>query len=306
MPAMDFPLALESALKALLGCHSIYSWKITAEGENPTVILRLRQDTEQRACQSGVHVNTAAYKRKPPSQIHRDRRRAEEYHRQRRDQIETVTESKVVCPSENVIEHELSAESIEKESSNNENKKGDSVSVHTSRDNTAIDTEPAARGGEAETTATRDTGGGRASDTDTDTESEMESETECYTETKVSENDGDQLTTDAANQLIKDAKRVRFNQDFFKQEDRNVSFDRVVLDRRGWEAPRLLCSTQDLIVTCNIDTGKTNFELRDPADIHLPFWYFWPDIDQNRSWKETIDGIRMDMNKVLNRIRQLL
>ena len=167
MPAMELPLALDSALKALLGCHSIYSWKITAEGQNPTVILRLRQDTQQRACHSGLHTaNTVSFRRKPPSQIQRDRRRAEEY-KQRRDQIETVTELKADCQSENAAEHELNAETFEVDSSKNENKKGDSVRVHTSQDNTATDTtEHAARGSEAETTATRDKGGGHGSDTD--------------------------------------------------------------------------------------------------------------------------------------------
>ena len=86
----------------------------------------------------------------------------------------------------------------------------------------------------------------------------------------------------------------------------NVSFNRVVLDRRGWEVKKLICCAEDLIATHDINTGKTNFELRDSGDIYLPFWHFWPDIDQNGAFKETIDGLRMEMKKVLNRIRQLL
>ena len=97
---MELPIALDTALRALLSCHSVSSWKIAAEGQNPTVILRLRPETHESARQDGAKLHTVAFKRKPPSQINRDRQRAEEY-KQRRDQIEntTVPESRIAIHS---------------------------------------------------------------------------------------------------------------------------------------------------------------------------------------------------------------
>ena len=71
---MELPKALESVLGALLDNHSITSWKVTAEGQDPTVILRLRS--------TGVNqdgVSMSAYRRKSASQVLRDRRRMAGY-----------------------------------------------------------------------------------------------------------------------------------------------------------------------------------------------------------------------------------
>ena len=78
-PAMSLPLALDSALKAMLMNHNVSSWKIASEGQNPTVVLRLKPN---RPLQDGERWHTdrsEAYRRKTPSQIARDRRRVEEY-----------------------------------------------------------------------------------------------------------------------------------------------------------------------------------------------------------------------------------
>ena len=80
---MEFPCALESVLEALLQNHHIHSWKVTSEGINPCVVLRLKpcNDTKER-------VITQAYRRKPQSQIERDRRRAAEHkNRLERDNV---------------------------------------------------------------------------------------------------------------------------------------------------------------------------------------------------------------------------
>ena len=70
---MDLPIALDTALKALLSCHAVNSWKITAEGPNPTVILRLRPaENQPSACHSTTRADNVSFKRKTPCQIHRD------------------------------------------------------------------------------------------------------------------------------------------------------------------------------------------------------------------------------------------
>ena len=76
-PATDLPKALETTLGALLCNHSVTSWKITAEGLNPTVVLRLKPF--EHDYQHGSCVQTGVYRRKPSSQLTRDRQRLAEY-----------------------------------------------------------------------------------------------------------------------------------------------------------------------------------------------------------------------------------
>ena len=77
---MDLPIALDDALKALLASHAVSSWKIAAERQNLTVILRLRPVPVPNVCHNGVpHVNTVAFRRKSPSQMQRDRQRMQSF-----------------------------------------------------------------------------------------------------------------------------------------------------------------------------------------------------------------------------------
>ena len=306
---MELPIALDTALKALLSCHSVQSWKITAEGPHPTIIMRLRPESQPTSCQSGVRVDSVSgsFRRKTTSQIYRDKRRLEEY-RQRRDCIENVTEaeSRVAgSQSENTIGHELNTEIIEETPSENQNNRGDStVGLESS---CATDTkEPrAARGGEADKeTLTCDEDGSHG------TGSDMETDNNTDTDNTVSENEDEQSqqsTKETARDLVKNAKNVRFMPGNLKREERNSTFEKVVLDWRCRETPKLLCISSDVIATCNIKTGETNFELRDLESGILSFWHFWPALDQDHvAHKETIDKIRIEMKKVLSRVRKMI
>ena len=88
------PTALEISVNALLKEHFITSWKISADCDrNPVVILRLaefthleaKDDTEVSAYsqQNFSRPPQFQYRRKPPSQIRRDKKRAEERRQQR-------------------------------------------------------------------------------------------------------------------------------------------------------------------------------------------------------------------------------
>ena len=112
---MDFPRALDTALKALLTCHSVSSWKIAAEGLNPTVILRLRPVHVPALCHNGVpeHVNTVAFRRKSPSQMHRDQQRMERFRQRDRTGHVCMPESNVEVSDHNaflVNEHVISSD----------------------------------------------------------------------------------------------------------------------------------------------------------------------------------------------------
>ena len=307
---MELPIALDVTLKALLSCHSVQSWKIATEGQNPTVILRLRPETQKRACQDGAHsIDTVAFKRKPPSQIQRDRRRAEEFYnyRQRRDHVEntTVLESRAATQSETTAENELNTKTIEKDTSENQNKQCDSVSGHTSRDSATVTPEHAARGGDDERlTAARDESGGSGSEMETDSESDTRSDTKSDTETKVTETESEQSIRDVARDFVENAKRFRYEPEHLRQEDEHNSFSRVKLDWRCREDPQLLCISQYVIATCGTITGETNFQLREPS-IYLPFWDSWPEVNRGGVHKERIDKLWTKKKEIFNRFWEM-
>ncbi|KAL8576533.1 hypothetical protein ACOMHN_003091 [Nucella lapillus] len=79
MPVVGLPTALEVTLGALLQQNRLTSWKIAGEGDNTTVVIRLKSDTVSSSgtCQQG-DVTPQVFRRKPPSSLARDQRRAEE------------------------------------------------------------------------------------------------------------------------------------------------------------------------------------------------------------------------------------
>ena len=85
---MDLPKALDAALKALLVSHSISSFKVDDSRHSPAVIIRLSPLRVSSVCQDGVHVNT--FRRKPPSQVKRDRERMDIF-KHRGDRVENQT-----------------------------------------------------------------------------------------------------------------------------------------------------------------------------------------------------------------------
>ena len=86
----------------------------------------------------------------------------------------------------------------------------------------------------------------------------------------------------------------------------NNDFNRIVLDWRCREAPKLLCVSQDVIVTCYIETGETDFEIRDPGDKYLSFWHYWPEVDRGGAHKEMIEQTTSEFKEVLNQVRKMI
>ena len=91
---MDLPKALESVLCALLDNHSVVSWKVTAEGVNPTIVVRLRP-VYTSDNNNGGPVNTFTYRRKTPSQVSRDQRRMKDF-RQKLD-VKNASKTDIEC-----------------------------------------------------------------------------------------------------------------------------------------------------------------------------------------------------------------
>ena len=132
------------------------------------------------------------------------------------------------------------------------------------------------------------------SDTDS-TETESESET-------ASETESEQAIQESAEKIV---KSIRFydTRDNLRQVDRNKTFIKVVCDRRYGETPKILCMSDDLYVTFDVKTGMISFELRDPENGDPGFWHYWPHIDIE---EERIDKIKIEMNKVMSRVRNLI
>ena len=78
MPVSGLPVAAEITLDALLQKNVVSSWKITGDRNNSTVfILRLTAQSSDINSQP-LSFRTVHYRKKPPSQVLRDKRRVEE------------------------------------------------------------------------------------------------------------------------------------------------------------------------------------------------------------------------------------
>ena len=293
-PAMEFPIALESALKALLNHHSISSWKIAGDGPSLAVILRLRPESQQGENHGGV-LERVSYRRKPPGQINRDRRRAEEF-RQRRENADNSTEQRDDNRREETFANTLNTLAP---SENQNNKKGDSVGEHNSQASATVsDTEHATRGREETDTVARDTNEGQGS-------ADMQTDSSSYSENTDSETEYEPSMKGAVRDIVEDLKGTEWRPKYLKQEDRNQTFDRVMIDWRGRDNAKLLCITDDLMATCEFGTGKTSFQLR-PEDSYLPFWEYWPEVARDGQHKDMINKLRIEMKAVLNQLRKII
>ena len=191
------------------------------------------------------------------------------YTRQKRDKIEnsTTAEPNLVNHGINTFGHEPTE--IIDQASESQSKKGESVELHStgenSQDSAAVTAERGARESEAKTdTATRNfEGGGHGSEMETDIKSDTDSQsTESESETD-SETESEQAIQENAEEIVKNANYLRmYNMpENLRQMDRNTSFLKVVCDRRRGEAPKIRCMTDDLYANFDIKTEMIDFEL---------------------------------------------
>ena len=74
MPVNGLPFAVEGALNNLLSTSYVTSWKIQGHGQTTTIVIKMFDE-------QGVMAENATvqYKKKPPSQVRRDRQRTEDF-----------------------------------------------------------------------------------------------------------------------------------------------------------------------------------------------------------------------------------
>ena len=294
-------MALETALKALLSNHAVCSWKITGDGPNPCVILRLQAENRQNTWASGVHTDSVTFRRKSHSQILRDRRRIEDFKQRKENENTTVPEPRNAIQTD--IEHEPNKKIMESALSENLNTKTDSsvTVVHTGPDTTTDNTERVARSGEAETATVSREDGGHGSESSDMEYNNSSSDTDSF----ESKDKQSTRREEIARELVNTAKNMPFMPDNLRNVNRNNAFEKVVIDWRDRDV-KLLCISHDIVVTSNNRTGGTYSELRNHEGGVLGFWHFWSSIDQNGERKETIDEIRSEMKEVLSRVRKMM
>ena len=274
--------------------------------------MRLRPASQQSARQKAEHGETVVFRRKPSCQVQRDRRRAEEYRTRRDNSVKTIrteVETGAQDKQEDASVHIQNTETTENPARNeNQNKTGDSVGpLHTSGD---CATSTIQRDARTETATCDESGGHSSSSMETDSENETESNSESYTDTnlgtKATETESQQMIKNAASELVKEAKRLQVRPELLRQKERNATFKKVVLDWRCRSAPTLQCISDDVIVTCDAETGqRVGFHLRDPGDTRLEFWHYWPEVDRGKSYyKEMIETAWNEMKEILNIVRE--
>ena len=74
MPVIGLPSALECVLSSLLQETSLSSWKVTGNKSDTVIVLRLTGSSDSDIVQT---TRPLQYRRKPPSAVRRDNRRAE-------------------------------------------------------------------------------------------------------------------------------------------------------------------------------------------------------------------------------------
>ena len=97
MPVVGLPTALVSALVALLNEKLLRSWKIADENQNAVVVIRLTavhtSGTAIEPQRDSAAIKQCSYRRRPPSQLKRDKKRAEEFQQKKLSSLQEIQAS---------------------------------------------------------------------------------------------------------------------------------------------------------------------------------------------------------------------
>ena len=359
---MELPKALENVLGALLNDHCVSSWKVTAEGRNPTVVLRLQAVHE---IQNGRVYDTQVYTRKTPKQVNRDKQRMTLF----KQRLETKNAILSDAKSDNQYMFNRPRPSASADVNKYEEKRGDyerrdswqnndididrgrtSDSVHTivdveectrathgdGRDTTCEETEgqsttnsntqghlpfvpelcpgttAPARDNCTEPHLDSEPQGARALCSEDDMETASGTATDCDTESDTtSETDGDRAVEEIVNKRLKTVDNCTSHVlSLLKDKQRNQSFTNIVLDRRGNRVPKLVCSSDDTVMTFDTGTGDLDFHIKERQDHYYNIGddlakcsKQWPQIDRQGIYKQTIERMNVDLTIAMGIVR---
>ena len=97
------------------------------------------------------------------------------------------------------------------------------------------------------------------------------------------------------------------------KEERNNSFRKVTVDRRGRCTPRLVCCSDDVFITMNTGTGEKDLHIIEresggfgQGDCLLRNTRGWPDIDRDGEYREEIKEMTHDLTMTMHQVRNIV
>ena len=339
-PAMDIPMALDGVLRSLSSNHAVFSWKVCAERNNePTVVIRFRPVSGSDVLPNGL--NTATYKRKSPSQTNRDQKRLDEFKQRRnhetpleseagtadRYRMTNPVESKGSSDCENV--NKVNVDGIDSDSQRrggvNEKREVNKHTVTVPCESSLVrppSPSPlpaaprAAHGAETEMdTASGGQADGYVEGTEREESGESGdsggSDTGSDTEGESTDSEFDQEWN--RNLLKQKLDKVRDKPHYLgllKRMNRNKTFKKIVLDRRGRGVPKLVCLSDDVLLTCDTGTQKKDMHLLGDetfvvSDL-LGCVTAWPRIDQEGTYRELIETLELALEQWMSLVREMV
>ena len=315
---MELPRALESVFEALLDGHAVSSWKVACEGLNPILVVRMKPVSENRERQD---VNTQAYRRKQPSQVARDKRRLTEHRDRLRLENGNFSESRTNFNTDNSKDRQFERsdsanDSTIREFDTNKTKQPcvsslarppspplvPAVTRATRSEVTEMDTGSGGSGdGSDESGESGESDGGEGVDTVSDSENES---TDKEPDKNVLRN-----WSSLVRKRLMGVTGKSLTRDMLKQKQRNGTFDKVVLDRRGPGVPRLLCRTHDILMTCDTGTRVADFlfihESTGACEL-AKCVEEWPEIDRGGTYKKLIEKMNDALSKCMTLVREMI
>ena len=99
-----------------------------------------------------------------------------------------------------------------------------------------------------------------------------------------------------------------------KKVERNREFLNIVIDRRSSRPERLVCRSDDVVLTYEIGNGRKDFHIIERSiiinnhgdDLARCCRMGWPEIDRGGAYKETIGEMLGDLKKSMVLVRDLV
>ena len=326
MTVCGLPQSLEKCLGSLLQDNTLKSWRIfsTDDGGHSVTIRFNPQETTQHGEQ---HSSLAGgWHRKGNAKVKRDRERLVKYQerlkcdsRHQGESTECIDRTTCTLTYSTGSKHnnEDSVTNCKQKPpipspSNTLHVPDPSRATHQRDVNTRLDPlsphVPGARGSrtgssdEMEIASGDRAEGGLGNDEGSDTDRDTESEREDWPTPR-----------EIIVRKVKEAKCSTLTRDLIQKKDRNKSFRKIVIDRRGRGVPRLLCLSNDVILTINTGTGEKDFHIIErrstgtcQGDDLYDCCLDWPDIDRGGYYKDTIDELKSDLNWAMMITRNLM
>ena len=140
-----------------------------------------------------------------------------------------------------------------------------------------------------------------------DTRGDNSDENECSTD-----NEEESAFLETLTQKLEKVKRVSYVTGFLRFGDRNNTFHRIVLDRRGLGAPKLVGASDDVVLTCDTGTGQIDIHFREYnedsyniGDDLRKFSRAWPQLDREGVYKRQIREMSDSLTKSMKLVRKI-